>query len=502
MYIAPNSTIHVLKNVPLDNTYRDNIIFDSVDSQRAYFVSKNKYTVSQYTYQRKEKKLRIGVLADTLYDCNYIMFQNTAFGQKWFYAFIVDVEYVNNEASEITFEIDVMQTWMFDYTLNKSFIERQHSVTDEIGDNLVRDNLEHGEYIMSNVRKTGHFVQTTYIVAATFDKNLADAVGDEYMGVYSGLCYNEFTNVSELNQFLEDATADNKSDGIIAIFTMPSDFITSNNSAKYWPFSVTPNTTDIDGYTPKNKKMFTHPYNYLYMTNNLNSHAEYMIEFFEKSPTGSVLFGVEGGLNSNPEFFCYPSAYKGVAKNYVEKIVLSGTPVCAWSTDAFKAWWAQNGGQFAGGLVGGVAAGAGALLGATPVGLAAIIGGIGYATIKAGEILNHLTQPPNAKGSTTANLQWASGSYDFFVYDCFITKEFAEKIDNFWCMYGYPVNGFGVPNRKARPHWTFVKCADVCITGSVPVDDMAKIKSVYNNGTTFWVNGWEVGDYSLNNNIV
>ena len=56
MYIAPNSTIHVLKGVPLDNTYRDTILFGTADEQRAYFVGKNKYTVAQYTYQRKERK--------------------------------------------------------------------------------------------------------------------------------------------------------------------------------------------------------------------------------------------------------------------------------------------------------------------------------------------------------------------------------------------------------------------------------------------------------------
>ena len=130
MYIAPNSTIKLLRNVYLDNTYTNTVYFVGSQAQAEFFSGKAKYTLSNYTYQRKERILRVGILADNLYDCNYLMFQNTAFGNKWFYAFITNVEYVNNEASNITFEIDVMQTWYFDYTVKPSFIEREHSASD------------------------------------------------------------------------------------------------------------------------------------------------------------------------------------------------------------------------------------------------------------------------------------------------------------------------------------------------------------------------------------
>lgn len=48
----------------------------------------------------------VGINAENLYDCNYIMFQNASFGTKWFYAFITSVAYENNETSRITMEID------------------------------------------------------------------------------------------------------------------------------------------------------------------------------------------------------------------------------------------------------------------------------------------------------------------------------------------------------------------------------------------------------------
>jgi len=60
-------------------------------------------------------------VADYFYDCNYLCFQNGGFGNKWLYAFISDILYINENCTAITFEIDVMQTWLFDFEIKKSF---------------------------------------------------------------------------------------------------------------------------------------------------------------------------------------------------------------------------------------------------------------------------------------------------------------------------------------------------------------------------------------------
>ena len=73
--IAPNSTIKLLHNIPLDPTYEHTIYFSSESTQLAYFnsSSKVKYTYSNNTYQRVNKGiLRIAQCADDLYDCNYL----------------------------------------------------------------------------------------------------------------------------------------------------------------------------------------------------------------------------------------------------------------------------------------------------------------------------------------------------------------------------------------------------------------------------------------------
>lgn len=151
-YIAPNSIVYILKGVPIDSSYNHTGYFASVTAQLARMVSYRKHTLTTQSYQRVYKdKIRVSVTADDLYDCNYMMFQNTAYGGKWFYAFINEVEYINNNCSEITYSIDVMQTWMFDYQLGACFVEREHSATDEIGDNTVPENFEIGEKVDANI---------------------------------------------------------------------------------------------------------------------------------------------------------------------------------------------------------------------------------------------------------------------------------------------------------------------------------------------------------------
>ena len=53
------------------------------------------------------------------------MYQNESYSDKWFYAFITKMEYVNNGMTRIEIITDVWQTWQFDIEFKESFIERE-----------------------------------------------------------------------------------------------------------------------------------------------------------------------------------------------------------------------------------------------------------------------------------------------------------------------------------------------------------------------------------------
>ena len=139
-----------------------------------------------------------------------------------------------------------------------------------------------------------------------------------------------------------------------------------------------------------------------------------------------------------------------------------------------------------------------ATIGGMPIAVAA---GLVSITAILASVATHATLPNQAKGTQGNSAMVALNLKDFAFMHMHIRSEFAEIIDEYWNVYGYPTHRVKLPNISTRPHWNYVKTMNVNIVGSVPVDDMAKIKSIYNNGITFWKKGGEVGNYSLDNSI-
>lgn len=154
---TPNGILYILKNVPLDPDYEKTLYFDDEQTQFDYFKSKRDTTLSweNRQYQKVGKgTLRVKALADKLYDCNYLMFQNRKYGNgnKWFYAFIREVRYINDDTSEIVYTLDVMQTWLFQYkdSMEECYVEREHTVSDELYENTIEENINSSSQMLVN----------------------------------------------------------------------------------------------------------------------------------------------------------------------------------------------------------------------------------------------------------------------------------------------------------------------------------------------------------------
>lgn len=512
MYIQPTSNIRLLKDVPLDNTYDHTIYFSSHAEQSTYFISKTKYNLTNQTYQRVQRGVaRVGIVADELYDCNYMMFNNTSFGYKWFYAFITSVEYINNECSEIRFEIDVLQTWQFNYNLDWCFVEREHTLTDAIGEHIEPEPVEHGEYVFNNYGAVTPMRDMTVAIAIVDTDTTVG--GTLYDGIYGGAqiwVYNS-TDTTGINAKINDYIQ--KPDAIISMYMFPTMFIggsiPENHRLSYGQGAskkivladaITVNDT-LDGYKPKNNKLYTYPYSFWHVDNACGGELTLRYEFFnERNPvmeiTGTVTQPVVAVLR--------PCSYKGAppyseAGGYTslntESLELANYPMCSWSVDTYKSWLAQNSVPLAINTMATLSSMA------SPKGVA-ISEGNAISLIS-----NTLTQAYQAsiaadmcKGSqNNGGANVSNGVQQFYGGRCSVTKEYARMIDDFFTRYGYAVKRNKVPNRNARPHWNYVKTIGCTITGSIPADDARKICSIYDNGITFWNNGDEIGDYSLDN---
>lgn len=500
------SRVYLLKNCPLDTTYEHTIQFDSREQQAEYFSSLAKYREVEMSYVRHtENKVYVELLADNIYDCNYIMFQNSNFGNKWFYYFITNVEYVNNNTSMLTLACDVMQTWYFDYELGQCFVEREHSKTDRIGDNIVDENLDCGDYVVDGVKWADFEERVNVLAVASNDnKYTLDRV---HGGLYSGCDYYDYDNdlngVRELSKHIKKLVEDDKKDNIVAIFTMPKRFfqqVSPNDNLKLYPEnyeeSISKNYGTINGYKPRNKKLYIYPYNFLMVSNNAGEEIELRYEFFNSE---NCHFQVTGSTSVAPEISCVPKHYKGRNRAFDDKCTINNYPQLSYSTDTFTAWYAQNIGNgkalantaisaVTGGIAGGLA---GAV--ATPFTsvLSTISEGIKYST-KGAE--NH----GNNNGSLNVSMKIAR----FVFLQKTITSEYARIIDNFFTMYGYATKKLKKPNIKVRKNFTYTKVKTCVIKGSVPANDLKAISSIYKKGITFWVYPSKIGDYSVDNSTL
>lgn len=550
--ILPDSDVFILKNVPLEPSFDHTIWFDSPEQQATAFTT---YALAFYfdkvSYQRYPRPyITLDKTADELFDCNYMMFRNTAYGTKWFYAFITQVEYISNTTSRIYYSIDPMQTYLFDVNVEQCFVEREHAMTDAIGDNLNPESFELGEYVYDADYFPNIFLKSNYVICilatwkATYKDNkwvIEDAttggVGGVDSGIYTGLtknlCKYDLANpkacVQQANAIIEAATKANKADGIVSITMYPKFFMNWSITGDL-ATGLVPDTVDsipaftgtFDGYKPKNNKLYTAPFCGVYVDNLQGNAANYAYEYFtDRKPT----FNIVGAVNGNLECASIPINYKGLPTNFQESLLMGGFPQCAWNVDTFKAWIAQNKYAIAAGVatttidtVKQVA------LAATGVGMAGEVAGMSAAmtgagsaqTIQAvgqyanayqnmqnvsynaqGDVLNKTinlvaqvktasTQPNHARGQQSSSVFCAMGYQGFHYMPYRIQGQFARIIDDFFSMYGYKTNRLKVPNRNGRKAWNYVKTCGCTLTGSAPADVTAALVQIYDRGITFW----------------
>lgn len=558
-YVPPNSTIRLLHNVPLDDTRQYTIFFNNITSQTNYFIGKTKQVFTNASYVRKGKgSIKVQCGADSIFDCNYLMYQNTSYSNKWFYAFC-KVEYVNDNTSLVTFEIDQMQTWFFEMIPTQCFVEREHSLSDNIGENLIPENLEIGDYTYVN-QYTPYLGTMKIVVAATFlyqppsggatYGNIIDVFNYTYGGVFSGIWFNTFdfddNGAGKVGNLIATATHENKADGIVAIFMCPSNFwLQGQYENDYTPHSetITAVTRPIsfDGYTPRNNKLWTSPYISMLVKTPTNA-AEFPFEYFTNANLPQ--FRMTYCISTNPSILLEPINYKtdkeyignAIEENYVEGITLEGFPMCAYNIDTFKAWLAQNGASLAvngalavGGLIGSVASGIvtqGASLTyptiATNVGTqqlagpptyseggtsfqpnaTGIMGSLGAIGNILAQIYQHSTLPHQAKGNININSQFVKGRVNFNFCVKMIRPEFAKIVDQYFDRFGYACHQIKIPNTHVRQSWTYTKTIGCEVGGNIPNEAKTEINAMFNAGITFWDASATVGDFTQNNGTI
>lgn len=518
--IQPQTEVRLLKT-PLEKEGNHTMTFSNITAQTSYFLSKTIKSYTDFTYQRETESLVVPDSFDVINTCNYIMYKNTGFTSKYFYAYITKMEYINENATRIYFEIDSLQTWYFNINYKRCFVEREHVNDDTIGLHTVPEELETGEYILHGEPASSYHADNLCLCLGESGNN-----GILVNNNYTGYNYRFFKTDSEgyawgkLNQYKQ--TLQNQ-DIIQCIYPVPvnmiNDYVNWNqpigSTGLHYGILSTPSSTAYGlntfggslvntlggNYAPVNNKLLCYPYRYILLSNNNGGNNTYRIEDFENNTPS---FNVYGALVPSCSFTAVPLYYKNVHYNYAESLIGAKLPVCSWTSDVYTNWLTQNGinSNFAG-IVNESEIKVGTsvqMLGADKLDKFGVANNI-FGNMK--EIYSHSLIPPTLKGNTNGgDVNYSLGNCNFKMYYYVIKEEYARIIDRYFNVYGYKVNDVKVPNITGRANWNYVKTIGCNFTGDIPQQDIENIRNLFDSGITFWHNEENFLNYSASNGII
>ena len=541
--ITPQGDIYLCKT-PLENDYKHQLTFSNATAQMTYFNSKIFKTLDNYTYIKHDNVIKVGFPIDEIIGCNYLFYRNEGFSTKYYFCFITNMQYVNENCTAITFETDVWQTYQFDLTFNPCFVEREHVNNDTVGLHTIPEGLDTGDYIIDKkTKRTGYGKDNICFILATtvfpwITLNSSDnkyylnggnaSTCNVYNSNLSGLEYFWYTNttngIEHLQHTIQAFANSGQSDAIYMLFTCPDscfEKVLEDPNVGYWgsvkqkqgAYTVAwenattdgiYRATSLNGYTPRNKKLLTYPYCYILMNNGNGGNAVYQYELFRNTDSnGYLYFNIENAICPGASIILRPYKYKNNDNSYnqMDSLPLGKFPMCSWNSDAYINWLTQNSANIKIGMI----------QDAFNIGANIMqqnVLGAGSSTLGlVGDVMKIInkrdTMTPQAQGNlNSGDINYSLEETTFTCYQMSIKQEYAVILDKYMDMFGYKVNTVKVPNITGRTNWNFVKTIDCNFEGDIPQQHLQVIKQIFNNGITLWHNPTTMYNYNNSNAIV
>lgn len=523
---SPDTDIYLCYGVMWDKDYNHVRLFDNEAERINYLYNRAAKVVQNATYQRDNGTIRVPYVKEAIQNCDYLYYVNKSAGNKYYYAFITGIDFINFNVSEIHFEIDMFQTFFSEALIYPCFVEREIVHDDVFGKYLLPENLELGEYVNNSAAVGGEEANRKIlgdypvIIQAVTEDVGGSLPGGNFGGLYNGLLYYaaSLDNASVITTRISNYMKAGKANAIVSMymfpgellglsvsnpsinrFLTPSDLRTAQGGQLVTPFGA------LDGYTPKNKKLYTYPYRALCVWGAGGNESVYRYEYFEN--LYQPLFTAFSALGGSAPIMYAPKNYKGYPLCVDEAGSMPPYPQCSWLTDNYQNWLAQNwmsinynvGKSVATGVIGAVSS-------AVTGNVAGVVNSIvsPLDTIAGNMIAmeEHKIVPDSANGSTAStSAYYTVGQRSLFIVPKCITAAQAQKIDNYFTMFGYKINALKTPDIRGRKLWNYVKTAGADISGAIPVEAQQTFVRCFDRGITFWHTD-AVFDYTGNNYAV
>lgn len=283
--ITPQAAINLV-NVPFDGTQNHTLYFKNKAAQNSYFEGLQKQTFTDYTYLRKDNAIKIELNYELAKYYNYLYYDNitqsnAGITSRRIFAFIIKMEYVNENTTKLYIKTDVIQTYLTEIlsdTTSVSYINKQHvkKSDDIIGKYLLDEGIQGSEYVksqlldetdydndtssiqwpadMSNEAKATWFNNSLngYMVIVGCSQSIIPGTENllknrNYGGIYSGLYYYAFGNVDQLSVFIEYLNQSALIGTIYNMFMLPvsiSTWAPKNSTISYLTYDEQGNSTE------------------------------------------------------------------------------------------------------------------------------------------------------------------------------------------------------------------------------------------------------------------
>lgn len=553
MPTIPNSTLYVGVvpwNSDLKNVQSYNSRTEQISAIQGLLIHKYEHI----NIIRRDSDLILKGVNEDLTQCNYLMYQNADISNKWYFAFIDNVQYNSLNSVIISHTIDVWQTYQFDITYYKNLILRSHVAksTDTVGrwlapepisvaaeferkHNVFNDISWTPQYVLHSTSVynpttkkyeykgsgTGASLSAEYGIFVDSDTDVQDVVkkygklspaealksdnDDEYSNWIADLLTGQIesfekslNNAVKLISTTSISQLQDHRNELIGLYAIPAwvhsgtNKYATNNIKKKEVTTTLPTTTLACGYTPRNKKMLSSLCKAYLFYNENGFKLPLKPELFTSD---TPVFTVKATELSTNGFLLQIGSYA----DYTAK-----TNKISYNCENRLGYDANTGLDK---VLNTLTSAVGVVNAVGSVASQAFAGNVGGAVQGAGGAVQQSINMIDALGQRGINTG-ASGDIMSITEkrampvfaDVSPTEAQCRYIDDYLDVYGYAINEIGKISTymKNRTNWNYIKVANCNIKVSAPNDDFNKLKQMFESGVTIWHKNF--GDYDQNNN--
>lgn len=551
MPTIPNTTLYV-GVVPWNSDLKNVQSYNSRTEQISTIQGLLKHKYEHINIIRRDSDLILKGVNEDLTQCNYLMYQNKDISDKWYFAFIDNVQYNSLNSVIISHTIDVWQTYQFDITYYKNLILRAHVAksADTVGRWLapepisVAPEFERKHNVFNGISWTPQFVlHSTSVynpntkkyeykgngtgatlsaeygifvdndsdiqkVVINYGRKSVEEIADDVGQTSGNKTWKDWVNsifggtaatdvVESVKATTSIADLQDHRNELIGLYAIPS--WVHDGSNKYATNAITsksvsvtlPTSTLACGYTPRNKKMLSSLCKAYLFYNENGFKLPLKPELFTN---GTPTFTVKSTELSTNGFILQIGSYA----DYTAK-----TNKISYNCENRLGYDANTGLDK---VLNGLTSTVGVVNAVGSVASQAFAGNVGGAVQGAVgafqqsiNMIDALGQRGVSTGASGDIMSITENRAMPVFADVSPTEAQCRYIDDYLDVYGYAINEIGKISTymKNRSNWNYIQVANCNIKVSAPNDDVNKLKQMFENGVTIWHKNF--GDYEQTN---